>query len=284
MKHNGSTTTQRTDLREPVRNRYFYGKMMDVNSFELQTDYFLAMQRLLNRYVTGYGVVCGLDVLEGDEENSVVVTRGMAIDKWGRVIVVPGQTRPITIPEHLLPTAPRPTEENEEAAKERRRQQPQQQQQWREPYHDDDEDENCVHLVLCYYECESDPTPVLTSDCESWGACEPGAIRERYYLEFRKGEVRPPHISIDNRFPDVIRDGRLDYEELVRWVTASCPDYPKDPCIPLANIHLVVHDDRCHFEEEGIDITVRPIVYTNDLLFDLLMALLTENVSYRRGK
>ena len=36
MNHNGSTTTQRTDLLEPVRNRYFYGKLMDVHSFELR--------------------------------------------------------------------------------------------------------------------------------------------------------------------------------------------------------------------------------------------------------
>ncbi|NLH07104.1 MAG: hypothetical protein GX484_05810 [Chloroflexi bacterium] len=282
MNHNGSTTTQRTDLLEPVRNRYFYGKLMDVHSFELETGYFLAMQRLLNRYVTGYGVVCGLDVLEGEEENSVVVTRGMAIDKWGRVILVPTESRAITVPEHLLPTTPRPTEPPEEAAPRRRSRRQQQQQQWQEPPHGEEED--CVHRGICYYACESDPTPVLTSDCESWGTCEAGAIRERYYLEFRKGEVKPPNISIENRFPDVIRDGRLDYEELVRWVTDSCPDYPKDPCIPLANIHLVVHDDKCRFEEEGIDIAVRPIVYTNDLLFDLLMALLTENVSYRRGK
>ena len=56
------------------------------------------------------------------------------------------------------------------------------------------------------------------------------------------------------------------------------PDYPKDPCIPPP-ISTVVHDDKCRFEEEGIDIAVRPIVYTNDLPFDLLMALLTENAA-----
>ena len=50
-----SIKSLRTDLLEPVRNRYYYGKMMDVHSFELETNYFLGRQQLLNRLVTGYG-------------------------------------------------------------------------------------------------------------------------------------------------------------------------------------------------------------------------------------
>jgi hypothetical protein len=37
----------------------------------------------------------------------------------------------------------------------------------------------------------------------------------------------------------------------------------------------------CHSDD--IDITVRPIVYTNDLLFELILALMNEGQDYPRG-
>jgi hypothetical protein len=265
MKHNG---TFKRDLQEPVRNRFYYGKLMDVYSYELETGYFLAMQRLLNRLVLGFGVVCGLDVdLSAEGELSVVVTPGMAIDKWGRVIVVPQESYPVSIPVDLIPnTPPQP--------------QPPRQQRRQEPKCPD-----CpLHLVICYHECHSDPAPVLTSDCESWGACEPGAIRERYRIEFRSGQAPEPDISIGERFPDVISQGQFDYDELVRWVTRNCPEFPDDPCIPLADLCLRYRDDQYVLDEDDIDITKRPLNYFNDMLFSLIRSLQVENLQYRRGK
>ena len=63
-----SGTARRTGLSAPRRNRFFHGKMMDVHHFELETDYGIGMRRLLNRLVTGSGVVCGLDVEAGDDK------------------------------------------------------------------------------------------------------------------------------------------------------------------------------------------------------------------------
>jgi hypothetical protein len=67
---------------------------------------------------------------------------------------------------------------------------------------------------------------------------------------------------------------------LVKLVSRDCC-CPEDPCIPLANLHFGAGDDRrCH--PEGIDIGVRPIVFTNDLLFQLLMCVVTKNNAWRQ--
>ncbi len=269
MHMNGTAIEPKTDFVEPRRNNYFYGQMMGVHQFEMQAHYYMAMHRRMNRLILGYGVACGLDVKKSDTKYpGIVVTSGFAIDKIGRDIIVPEQTMPLPVPGDLLPPP--------SAAPEGVRQ---------EKGHKHEEQEIVVvHVVLCYHECKSDPAPILAGDCEGATSCAPGAIRERYRLELRKGKATPPSIA-DGRFPDVIEDGTLDYNRLVQWVTDGCPAYPDDdPCIPLANICLRVEDDGYCFDERDININTRPIVYTNDLLFDLLMAQLMDSPRYRRGK
>lgn len=249
-------------LRSPVRNRYFYGKLLDVYHFQLETGYMNAKRHLLNRLVSGYGVVCGLDVRCGDDGRHIVVMPGVAIDKWGREIIVPEPTRPVPIPGHLLPPEGAP-----------------------EPYGDGrehrEDGEPVVRVRLCYHECESDPTPVMAGDCGTVEECSAGAIRERYRITFEEGGA--PRKRLHCRIPDLFRGDRLDYEALARHVSEECPEPPRDPCITLANVRLAGpggHD--C--DPERIDITVRPIVYTNDLLLEILLSLLEEGREHRHAK
>ena len=244
-------------LSSPRRNNYFYGKLLDVYHFELETNYFNSKRWLLNRLVSGFGVVCGLNVECGPGRDEIVITPGVAIDRWGREIIVPERTQPLRIPPDLLPPAPRP--ESEGCAAEDRG----------------------VHVVLCYHECETDPAPVLTSDCG--GPCAPGAIRERYCIDFRPKCL--PRPMLECRFVDLITDGQLDRRALVKHISEDCPAPKDDPCIPLANIRLrpgQADEPACCAED--IDITVRPIVYSNDILFDLLLSLLIESPKPRGGK
>src|SRR5688500_6005652 len=83
-------------LAAPVRNRYFYGKLLDVHHLQLEQRYFVEKLRLLNRLSLGSGVLAGLHVqVRGD---AVVIGPGVAIDGCGRVIVV---TNPYVIYELL---------------------------------------------------------------------------------------------------------------------------------------------------------------------------------------
>jgi hypothetical protein len=248
-------------LKTPERNRYFPGKMLDVYHFELETGYLNAKRHLLNRLVSGYGVICGLDVRPGPDERHVIVTAGAAIDKWGREIIVPEDIKPLEIPGHLLPKGPGKGggyRQDAYGQNEHRR--------------DDEPDEAVVRLMLCYHECEADPTPVLGGDCGTADECAAGAIRERYRLVFKEGAAPPIHMEC--RVPDLFRGDRVDYEALVKHVSEGCPQPAADPCIPLANLRLGGNGHAC--DPERIDIAIRPIVYTNDLLFEIILSLLAE--------
>jgi hypothetical protein len=190
-----------------VRNRYFYGKMMDVLQFELEQDYVNGKRWLINRLVLGYGVVCGLDVEAGDDNASVVVQPGLAIDKWGREIIVPCASQPVPVPP-VPATAPA----------------------------DDCDDTNCFHLMLCYHECQSDPVPALGGDCDQNALCTPGAVRERYELSFEPGKL--PDVSTDCLVGDLLTNGHINYAALANYVSGSCTPCPDNPCIPLANVRV----------------------------------------------
>lgn len=70
-----------------VRNNYYSGKLMNVSVFESEQKYMNDKRRLHNRFVAGFGVICGLDTVAVSEE-SVSVEAGFAVDGVGREIVV----------------------------------------------------------------------------------------------------------------------------------------------------------------------------------------------------
>lgn len=69
------------------RNHYFYGKLLSVDDFELEQDYMNNKRRMLNRYLSGCGVVAGLYVV-GLDEQTVSVEAGIALDSTGREIAL----------------------------------------------------------------------------------------------------------------------------------------------------------------------------------------------------
>jgi hypothetical protein len=238
------------DLRTPVRNRYFYGKLLDVLQFEMEQEYFNSKRWLLNRLVTGPGVVCGLDVVLTDDEDGIYVMPGLAIDRCGREIIVPK-------PSAKQPLGAFGTAESASQSYVK---------QTRHPRRDEECEDEFKHVVLCYHECESDPAPIQTGDCETFDVCAAGSIRERYKIEIRDGRAPKRH----RNFPDVISGRRISQNAIAEIVTRGCRALPDDCCIPLANVELL---DNCH---KRVDIAVRPIVYTNRLLYELLVSLVEE--------
>jgi hypothetical protein len=79
-----------------TRNRYFTGKYMTAHDFRSEQDYFLSRHRLHNRSLHGWGIVCGLDVVEHPNEACrnqwVVVKAGIALDCCGREVVLEKDT------------------------------------------------------------------------------------------------------------------------------------------------------------------------------------------------
>lgn len=69
------------------RNRYFYGKFLSVDDFELEQRYMNDKRRMLNRFLYGTGVVCGMQVV-GLDDYTISIEKGLALDFSGREIVV----------------------------------------------------------------------------------------------------------------------------------------------------------------------------------------------------
>jgi hypothetical protein len=249
-----------TDLKEAVRLRYFHGMLLDVYHFELEQNYFNAKRQLSNRLITGPGVVCGLDVVLSDDGRWVRVQPGLAIDRCGHEIIVSKESEPVELP-------PLPEYDSDRTQEDYGRQQRQMGRS--EHRYCDDE---YAHIVLCYHECPSDPVPVVAGDCETVAMCASGSVRERYELKVREGNA--PDRRVD--FPDVIEGRRISYAAIVDYVTRGCRAMPEDCCLPLANVLL--KDTGSGWEPE-IDITCRPIVYTNRLLYHLLVSLVRQEES-----
>jgi|SRR5690242_7043235 len=249
------------DLIAPVRNRYFYGKLLDVHQLEMEQEYFNAKRHLVNRLVIGPGVVCGLKVEITEDHKTIRVRSGLAIDRCGREIVVPARSQPVPLPElphydeqhTALGYQGRPDDDRYYGNQEHRRHH-----YCREPY---------ANVVLCYHECEADPAPALRGDCGTAEHCSPGSIREQYRVEVKRGFV--PERT--RNFPsNIIDDGEIDYDNLVDYVMSGCRRLPDGCCLPLANIELRRHGNGWLPEADN---SIRPIVYTNRLLFQLIEAL-----------
>lgn len=258
-------------LRSFSRPRYFYGQLLDVRHFESEQAYFKRKQWMHNRLVDGFGVVCGLDVHIGEDERSVVVMSGVALDRQGREIVVPAPSRPFAIPSREAepgegdgsdPIGP----ENTSRGGARNG-----------GGHCDDE---WVHLDICYHECKTDPEPVMGAGCDSRNRCSPGSIREGYTLSLHPGAAPP--VGVDSQIERLVKGNNVSYRALAEWVSAPCDCDSGPACITLANIRLPREGEL--LTPSDIDIAVRPIVYSLDLLWELVLALSHETPSRRNGK
>lgn len=238
-------------LRAFVRNRYFYGKLLDVHHLDMEQEYVNGKRWLLNRLVTGAGVLCGLDLRLTADRKGVRVAPGIAIDYAGREIVVPRLTEPVSL------DVPHPAD----------------------PQNRTDCDDECVHVVICFRQCDTDPEPIAVDECGDTVECATSAIQERYKVSVRPG--RAPRVSLDPALPDFVINGRLNYCALVDRVTRGCPDVPHDTCLALGNIRLTNGTDP--LPEPEIDICVRPIVFTNRMLFDIIVTLAGEDAARRRS-
>ena len=70
------------------RTRFFSGQLLSEADLNNEQSYWLAKSRLHNRYLVGWGVVCGLQVICGDCDGWVKVRSGYAIDPCGNDVIV----------------------------------------------------------------------------------------------------------------------------------------------------------------------------------------------------
>src|SRR4051794_39240249 len=79
------------------RPRYFAGKLLTAEDFELEQRYHIEKRWLLNRMLQGARIVSGLSVV-ASEQGTVTVEPGFAVDPYGREILV-SEPQQLAIPE-----------------------------------------------------------------------------------------------------------------------------------------------------------------------------------------
>jgi hypothetical protein len=70
------------------RTRFFAGQLLSEADLNNEQSYWLAKSQLHNRYLVGWGVVCGMQVVCGECDGWVTVRSGYAIDPCGNDIIV----------------------------------------------------------------------------------------------------------------------------------------------------------------------------------------------------
>jgi hypothetical protein len=266
------------DLAPLRRNNFYYGKLMDVLHTQMEQDYGILARRLINRHVFGRGVVCGLRVTSTGnvDKPMLLVTAGLAIDGWGREIIVPhdvmlspaqltddcgcGPTATVATPSD---SSEAPPTETKVVSRARPRKAIVEAPTLPPP------PPEFRTISICYKECPSDFQPALVSDpsCDRGQRCEAGTVLESYCLRVTAGPTPPIWDVCQDNVRHLIATGQV--HRALCLLAETCSAEPTDPCVTLAEAVLdpkkqVWIVDDCDF---------RTLVPTNAELFQLMTCL-----------
>jgi hypothetical protein len=222
------------------RNRFFYGKLMDVAHFQQEQDYFRRQQALVNRLALGSGVLAGLNLVKGAAPGVVRILPGAALDGAGRLIVVP---HPVDIDARQGTDATG------------------------NPFGAPFTNETVV-ISLAFAEATTDPVAVLAPHCDAPQDCAPSTVVEEFVVLVR-AETTPPKPNYGctlGKFPPPPDPALLKL--LSAQVSGAFSPLPQDVSVPLGRVSL----------NQGAVDTVdafseRPIVFSNPLLWQVAVCL-----------
>jgi hypothetical protein len=243
----GSNPGAPTALAAPERNQYFYGKLLDVPHLRLEQEYLNSKRWLMNLLLYGRGVVSGLAVVLSAQANRLVIQPGVAIDGWGREVIVPAMSIPFD-PRATTDDDGKPTGTQNGAGS--------------------------VTISICYQECGIDPAPVLIANCDPAGNCASSSTREQYAVIVKAGTLAPSPLACNfsNIFKPPPNSSQLPdlHAALAARVGQAYADPTGLGCIPLAQIDLPATGDTT---DDMIVNAVRPTVVNNNLLLELIFCL-----------
>jgi hypothetical protein len=230
----------------PERNHFFYGKLMDAGEFQKDQSYFNHKRSLVNRFVLGSGVVCGLNVThDGDTPGMLRIEPGLALDTSGKEIVV---AAPVTIdPRRHTNDRGEPQGTPIESG--------------------------AVEIRLAYAESVTDHVPVLVADCDTPGGAAPSTIREGFRILVREAPdpaPSPPTCAFPElQSPPADRPlHQFLHELLCARTQRTAGEPPQDHSVSIARVTLSAS------AIENIDLAAgRQVVYSNALLYELILCL-----------
>lgn len=232
------------------RNNYYFGKLMRAQDFQTEQSYFNEKRWLINRMVNGWGVVCGLDVEivygNGNEKDKIKIEPGLAIDCFGREILV---CEPQFIP--IIPEAPECDNNQTQQSEEKK-----------------------YAVCLKFKECKTDSFTVSYGACDQKEKCQFNHIKDWFEIKvvpFSKLEREKHHQNKEKHFcpnmygcPDKETSMSL-HECICEWLI-NCPQCCEHSCVVLATVTL-----NENFEIQNVDEYFdRKLIYNNPLLYNLI--------------
>ena len=177
------------------RSRYFYGKLLTVNDFETEQKYMNDKRRMVNRFLHGSGVVCGMNVVRVDDR-TISVEMGLALDFAGREIVVDA---PVIRKLDMI-----------------------------EGYDDTAGENGYLYLCVEYAEKETEPVhSIAGAGAHDTGEVENNKYAEGYRLFFTAQEPENEGFSVENYYQDTKTvywgNGIRIKQSLRRFITAGQP-------------------------------------------------------------
>ena len=231
----------------PERVHYFPRQLLTADDMVTDQEYFRDKLRRHNRFLHGWGTVCGLEVVaapKGDKPWQVSITSGYALGPWGDEIYVgepvhmdlarcgPGAVTDPCEPD-LLHTSGSALG-------------------------------HTLFLAIKYAECLAQPVRAMPAGCAcEEEACEYSRIRDSFQIECL-AELPPSH---QPKLPDLLLCDLISGKRLPQclpcpadpWVVLAQVTLPASPTTPIANTHID-------------NITVRRQVYSTALLQEQLIA------------
>jgi DNA-binding beta-propeller fold protein YncE len=154
------------DLPARERLNYFTGQFLAERDFRDEQNYHIGKHRHHNRYLHGWGTVCGLRVIQHPDpacqSRFVIIEPGLAVDCCGREIVVREKVY-VDLVKQLAPT-------------------------------NGDTKKPGKHLLisLCYTECKTEYVPALYSECGcDEKRCEPNRVHESFEVKLQLVDKLP---------------------------------------------------------------------------------------------
>lgn len=158
------------ETQPPLRNHYFFGKLMDVPDFDVEQAYVVEKFKRHHARLHGSGVICGLEVRAHPNpacrERYLTVSPGGALDCCGNEILV--------MDEETLDLAAFPAVQA--------------------LHEEPDGEDHLLQICIRYRECPTEEVPVLYDECGCDDTrCAPNRILESYALDVLVDPELPAH-------------------------------------------------------------------------------------------
>ncbi len=190
------------------RVRYFPRQLLTADDMRAEQEYARQRQRRFNRFVIGWGVVCGLEVkLDPDTPAGVLVCPGYALSPCGDEIYVPDVV-PLAFGRRLNdPADPcKPTTAAGGAT---------------EPL-----TARTIYVAIRYHECPTRPVRTSPAGCGcDETACEYSRLRDGYQIEILQA-LPGSHGQVTGAMQCAMLGTKV----------VPCPPYPKDSWVVLATL------------------------------------------------